>query len=331
MVTTMRDIARMAGVSNAAVSRYLNGGPVGEEKRERIREAIEATGYQPSAKARSLRSGKSNLVGVVVPKIDSESISRAIAGVGDVLRNNGYQLILADAENNEAIELEYLSLFENYPVDGIILIATVITLQHRQFLAQSKVPVVVVGQHVDGVSCVYHDDVGAAAKIARHLAERFPNGRFAFIGVRPDDRAVGAGRLQGFQGGLASRGVVLAEKDVLRSEFSVKGGFEAARRLLERDEELSVITCATDTIAAGAIEAVRERFDAPPGKDGAPLITGFGDNLLLRAVTGGIPTVHFAYRTSGVRGAETLLDLMGDEPTVPMQTLLGYRLVNVGE
>ena len=329
MVTTMRDIAKMAGVSNAAVSRYLNGGPVGEEKRARIRKAIEATGYQPSAKARSLRSGKSNLVGVVVPKVDSETISRVTAGIGDVLRDNGYQMILANAENDEDVELDYLSLFERYPVDGIVHVATVITLRHRQFLTNSKVPVVVVGQHVDGVSCVYHDDVGAAAKLARHLADRYPQGRFAFISVRPDDRAVGAGRLQGFLGGLASRGLMIEDDNVVRSGFTVEGGLTAARELLAADDKLTVIACATDTIAAGAIEAVHQHYNERPGQNGAPLVTGFGDNVLLRAVTGGIPTVHFAYRTSGVRGAETLIALMDDSDTVPMQTLLGYRLVGV--
>ena len=188
----------------------------------------------------------------------------------------------------------------------------------------------VVGQHVDGVSCVYHDDVGAAAELARTLVERFPNGRFAFIGVRQDDRAAGAGRLQGFMGGLASRGIALEASCVARSDFTVEGGHEAARKLIEADDSITVIACATDTIAAGAIEAVQERYGKRPGEEGVPLVTGFGDNLLLRAVTGGIPTVHFAYRTSGERGAETLLDLMRSPDAVPMQTLLGYRLVGVG-
>lgn len=330
MVTTIRDIAKMAGVSNAAVSRYLNGGPVGEEKREKIREAIEATGYHPSAKARSLRSGKGNLVGVVVPKINSETISRVTAGIDDVLRDHGYHMVLGNSENDPSLELDYLSIFESYPVDGIILVATVITLKHRQFLTGTATPAVVVGQHVDGVSCVYHDDVGAAAELARTLVERFPNGRFAFIGVRQDDRAAGAGRLQGFMGGLASRGIALEASCVARSDFTVEGGHEAARKLIEADDSITVIACATDTIAAGAIEAVQERYGKRPGEEGVPLVTGFGDNLLLRAVTGGIPTVHFAYRTSGERGAETLLDLMRNPDAVPMQTLLGYRLVGVG-
>ena len=77
---TIKEIAKLAGVSSAAVSRYLNGGYVSEEKKEQIRSVIEKTGYQPSAQARILRTKKASLVGVVVPKINSESISRATAG-----------------------------------------------------------------------------------------------------------------------------------------------------------------------------------------------------------------------------------------------------------
>ena len=77
---TIKEIAQLAGVSSAAVSRYMNGGYISAEKKEQIRKVIEETGYQPSAQARILRTGKANLIGVVAPKINSESISRITAG-----------------------------------------------------------------------------------------------------------------------------------------------------------------------------------------------------------------------------------------------------------
>lgn len=329
MVMTIRDIAKMANVSNAAVSRYLNGGPVGEEKRERISAVIKATGYKPSAKARSLRSGKSSLVGVVVPKINSESVSRVTAGISLVLGEAGYQMLLADTENDPELELDYLSLFESYPVEGIVLVGTVMTLRHRQFLSNASVPVVVVGQRVDGISCVYHDDHGAASELGHELGERYPEGTFSFVGVRTDDRAVGAARLQGFRAGLASVGLGLDDALVKSTGFSCAEGAEAAREILEVNNGVSVIACATDTIAAGAIEAVHEHYDVDPGEGNAPLVTGFGDNQLLQAVTGGIPTVHFAYRTSGERGAQALLNLIDNSNAVPMQIQLGYRIVGI--
>lgn len=82
---TIKEIAKLAGVSSAAVSRYLNGGYVSDEKKEQIKKVIDETGYQPSAQARMLRTKKACLIGVVVPKINSESISRITAGIEKVL------------------------------------------------------------------------------------------------------------------------------------------------------------------------------------------------------------------------------------------------------
>lgn len=108
----INEIARLAGVSRATVSRYLNKGYVSEEKKEIIRKVIEETGYQPSAQAQTLRTKKTSLVGVILPKINSDTISREVAGISDVLTARGYQLILANTNNNLDEELKYLSLFK---------------------------------------------------------------------------------------------------------------------------------------------------------------------------------------------------------------------------
>ena len=93
---------------SAAVSRYLNGGYVSDEKKKQIKRVIEETGYQPSAQARILRTKKACLVGVVVPKINSESVSRVTAGIEQVLSRRGYQMLLASTDNDPA-KGDYLS------------------------------------------------------------------------------------------------------------------------------------------------------------------------------------------------------------------------------
>lgn len=138
---TIKEIAQMAGVSSAAVSRYLNGGYVSEQKKEQIRKVIEKTGYQPSTQARILRTGRAHLVGVVAPKINSESISRITAGIEQVLSARGYQMLLASTDNQPKNELIYLRIFESYPVDGIVLIGIIfisVNSADRPFLADRK-------------------------------------------------------------------------------------------------------------------------------------------------------------------------------------------------
>ena len=85
LVVKMKDVAELAGVSSAAVSRYLNGGYISTDKAERIKQAIELTGYVRSSQARALRTGSTKLIGVIVPKINSESVSRITAGIGRCL------------------------------------------------------------------------------------------------------------------------------------------------------------------------------------------------------------------------------------------------------
>ena len=132
------DIAEMAGVSRAAVSRYLNNGYISAEM------------------AQTLRTKKTMLIGVVLPRINSDSISSIVAGIGTALNASGYEMLLATTDNNPEKELEFLRIFSNNRVDGVIFIATVFTKEHRKILKNMTIPVVIVGQQLGGYSCIYH-------------------------------------------------------------------------------------------------------------------------------------------------------------------------------
>ena len=302
----MKDVAELAGVSSAAVSRYLNGGYISADKAERIKQAIEQTGYVRSNQARALRTGSTKLIGVIVPKINSESVSRITAGIGQVLGRRGYQMLLANTDNLAERELEYLDLFQNHPVDGIVLVATMITDEHRHAIASCRVPMVLIGQNVEGAACVYHDDYEAAFELGRALAGRV-TGKIGYVGVTEDDQAAGYDRRHGLQAGLAAAGVELDPAMIRYGSFTLDSGYRAARELLQADSHLDFIACATDTMAAGALRAIDEVRGAG---EGAHRVSGFGDNAFLRALTGGIPTVHYGYLTSGVEATSMLLDVV---------------------
>lgn len=326
-MTTMREVAELAAVSSAAVSRYLNDGYVSSEKAERIKQAIEQTGYVRSNQARALRTGSTKLIGVIVPKINSESVSRITAGISQVLERRGYQMLLANTDNVAERELEYLDLFQNHPVDGIVLVATMISDAHRRAIDACRVPIVLIGQNVEGVACVYHDDYEAAYELGRALAGRVA-GKIGYVGVTEDDRAAGYDRRRGLQTGLAAAGVELDPVLIRFGNFTLDSGYSAARELLEAEPELGFIACATDTMAAGALRAIDEVRGAG---EGAHRVSGFGDNAFLRALTGGIPTVHYGYLTSGLEATSMLLDAVdGTEGERGMRAVkLGHQLMSV--
>ncbi len=94
------EIAKLAGVSNAAVSRYFNNGYISDEKRRAIQKVVEETGYRPSVQAQMLRTKKTRMIGVIVPRIASASIGKEVEGVLSVLNKSEYQLLLAVTQNN---------------------------------------------------------------------------------------------------------------------------------------------------------------------------------------------------------------------------------------
>lgn len=150
---TISDIAKMAGVSSAAVSRYLNGGPLSEQKREAIREVVEKTGYRPDAAAQTLRTGRVNQIGVIAPSISSQSVGQITAGIASELDQQNYLILLGNTELDEQRELGYLTAMQRNHVAGIILLGCYYSPQLARAFKACRVPLVVTGQRFPEVPC----------------------------------------------------------------------------------------------------------------------------------------------------------------------------------
>lgn len=169
---TISEIAKLAGVSKACVSRYFNHGYVSEEKRNKIKKVVEETGYVPSKKIQEAVENTKPTIGVIIPKINSESISRMVAGISQVLNDAGYRILLANTENSVEKELQYLKSFQQDELAGLIFSATILTDQHHKLLQSLNIPVVILSQETTDYSCVYHDDYGAAVAMTERLVQR---------------------------------------------------------------------------------------------------------------------------------------------------------------
>lgn len=320
---TINEIAELAGVSRATVSRYLNQGYISAEKKEAVRKVIEETGFVPSSNAQTLRTKKTKLIGVILPKINSDSISRMVAGITSVLGTQGYQVLLANTDNNEKKEVEFLQLFQEHRVDGVILIATIFSKEHKKALKDLKVPVVIMGQYLSGYSCVYHDDMGAAEAVT-DLMVKAGGKVFGFLGTTNRDEAVGQGRKKGFLLSLKKAKISVSAEDMKEAAFSSESGYEMTRELLEQNPKIDSLFCATDNIAIGAIECLREMKKRIPEDI---QVIGFGDSKVARVITPRLTTVHLAYMTSGEEAARMILDVLGQKETAKREIKMGYQLV----
>lgn len=323
---TMKELAQYADVSVAAVSRYINGGPLSQEKRERIRTAMEETGYHPDTSPQANKNGVTDHVGLILPKLDSDAVNRFAAGAAPALANAGFLTLLADTTNDPAQELTYLELYQNRQVAGIILMATVLTPQLEDELRSSSIPIVVVGQQFRQIPCVYHDDFGAAYELTNLMLAR-DRSRLGYIGVTEQDVAVGQNRRGGVQAAMRDYGLDPDTLSIEISSLSVEGGTKAMQQLLKRRPDLDGVICATDRIAIGAMQALRSAGKSIP-EDVS--IVGMDDNWVGEYVTPRLTTAHFYYKTSGEKAADLLIEMIRNKgkPGPVHQVMLGYTIQN---
>lgn len=321
---TIADIARLAGVSNAAVSRYFNNGYISEEKREAIRKVIEETGYQPSVQAQMLRTGKTKTIGVIAPKMSSASLGSVIEGVLSVLNENGYQMLLSVTQGNHEKEIEYLRAFDDKRVDGVILLATVFTAEHKKILKKMNVPVIILGQKFDGNYCVFHDDFHGMYDLTQLILEKGRK-KLGYIGVLMQDKAAGQERYRGFMAAMADANLEVKEEHCLIAKFSVQSGYEKAAEMLKRYPDIDGLICATDEIAIGAMQYLLSKGISVPEE---VYIAGQGDSVLARVAGHSMSTVHYSYEKSGEVAANMLVEILATGETAFKEIMLGYYIVD---
>lgn len=315
------EIAKLAGVSPSAVSRYLNQGYLSREKREAIAQVIRETGYQPLVQARSLRTKRTQTVGVILPRIDSSAIGKVVSGLDAALEPKGFQLLLADTHNRPEKELKYLETFDRQQrVDGVILIGTVFTPRHLELIRRSRVPLVIVGQRLAGCSCVYHDDYHAFYDITKRLLDRGCR-RLGYIGALPQDEAVGRERSRAYRDAVTEAG--LEERSVV-ADFTMDSGREMARTLWETRGPLDGLICATDNMAAGALQYLRSQGISVPDQ---VRLTGHGNSRLCGVTTPTLTTIRYYYEESGANAGALLLERLENAAAPVKEIKLGYAIV----
>lgn len=320
------EFANIAGVSKSAVSRYFNNGYLSEDKRKIIEEAVRKTGYAPSVQAQTVRTRVTKMVGVILPKLSSESCARVVEGINQVLEQEGYQILLVNTDNNAEKEVEYLDLFKTNRVDGVILLASTLTNNHKKVLKQMKIPVIIIGQEYQGYTSIHHDDIGAAYTLTKHMLESGAK-KPAYIGVTERDMSAGLGRKKGFLKALNESNIEIEPHKMVISKFDIESGYEAMKKLMYDIQEIDALFCATDNIAIGAMKCLRESRISIP-KD--VMITSIGDSKLASTAAIPITSAKLFYKSSGLLAAEEFIAALNKRGGVAKSLKLDYK-INIRE
>ncbi|MGR6321731.1 LacI family DNA-binding transcriptional regulator [Micromonospora soli] len=322
-MTKIDDVARLAGVSTATVSRALRGLPtVSAATRHRVLAAAEQLQYAVSPSASRLAGGKTGTVAVVVPRITRWFFATVVEAVEDHLHENGYDLLLYNLGGREQTRRRVLRTADLHKrVDAIILVATPLRPADVTALTKLDLPGVTIssGSGVPGWPCVRIDDVAAGRSATRHLLD-LGHTRIAHISGDPDDElafTTHLDRRRGYQEALRAAGIRPDPTLDIESQFTIDGGTRAATELLARGELPTAIFAACDEMAMGAMTALRDAGLRVP-QDVS--VIGVDDHYLAGAL--GLSTIAQPAAEQGLLAARILLDPLGVRAADPYAGLV---------
>lgn len=322
---TIKEIAKLANASSSTVSRVLNdSGYVSEETRKRVLNVIEKTGYIPSEHAKSLRTKKTSVIGVIIPRLSTDTTSRMVNAINDELARKGYQIILTNTNLQPEKEIAYIKLLRSRQVDGIILLATNVNEALTEEVKDLSIPIVAVGQEIPNVSVIVNNDYEAAKEMTNHMIE---NGHrnIAFIGVPESDKAVGIDRRKGYLSALKEANIPVNEQWITYANFDYQSGYEAMREIMEQTEKIpTAVLAVTDTIAIGAMQYLHEKNTAVP-QDIA--VAGMGNSKVSQYIAPSLTTIDFLNEQTGVKAAQLILEIINGNKKSPKKVLMKYRMV----
>ncbi|GIO23479.1 LacI family DNA-binding transcriptional regulator [Oceanobacillus sp. J11TS1] len=321
---TIKDIAEMANVSRSTVSRVLNdSGYVSEDARKRVERVVKETGYVPSEHAKSLRTKKTKVIGVILPTIQTETPSRIVTGLGRELSKHGYQILLANTDHDKEKELEFLDLLKVRQVDGIVLIATNTDDKLMEKIKEINTPLVMIGQEAEGVIHVTYNDYRATKELTRLFIQK-GHEKIAFIGVDESDRSVGHFRKQGYLDEMAAQGLSVDKAWVQKGIFDIESGYEAMKQILNHAVNKPTATIAvTDRLAIGAMSYLKEQgMDIPTDM----AIAGIGASEMSQYLEPPLTTVDYQNEKAGEEGAKQILACINSKP-FQERIVMNYRLI----
>jgi len=260
MTVHMKDIAKKLGVSAVTVSKVLHDHPdISDETRKRVLDYIKKVDYQPNILARSLVTGRSFLVGLVVPDLLHPFFAEIAKSLSSSLGSKGYLLIIASSEEDPDLEAREIRQLQARRLDALVIASCAMDKAHIEKLAQQTEPYVLIDRNFDGIrsNFVGTDDVSAGRIATEHLIQVGCR-RIAHISGR--DNSTGQGRLEGYKEALRAAGLRYRPEYVIsRPNVDVDSneqGKRAMEILLSRKLRPDAVFCYNDPLAIGAMEKI---------------------------------------------------------------------------
>ena len=328
---TMKDVAKAAGVTTAAVSYAISGKrPISDETRKRVEAAIKELGYTPNMAARTLSSAgrSSKLIGVVVPQTEgggrlmfqNQFYAEILGSIELCARQAGYHVLISATDANDS----YLTLAAERNLDGIIVIGMYPDEFYQQ-MKRSRIPIVLIDSYCN--DHYYHnvriDDAYGSYLATKYVLER-GHRDIAFFCGRIKDNGVMKKRLAGYRDALGEYSVEFRDALVFEGDIDYKDGIESANRLMDTQVNATAVVAAADILAIGAAKAFYERGVRVPD---CISLMGFDDLEISQYLTPGLTTVRQQISLKGEKAVELLIRSINEPELTKQELILPVSLV----
>ncbi|MEP6811906.1 MAG: LacI family DNA-binding transcriptional regulator [Actinomycetota bacterium] len=323
---TIRDIADLAGVSIATVSRVLNARPdVAPGTRETVLQVVRAHGFSTNRGARGLSSGRTGMIGLTLPLVADAYFGPMLSGAAEALYERDMRIVLAPTLHEHDREVSLLERLMSGTTDGAILMLPEESEEELLTLQRQGFPFVVVDPRdpvPDGIACVSAMHASGAKQAVEHLLE-LGHRRIGAIAGAPGWYATEE-RLAGFRAALGGTGILLDPELVVFSDWRVPRGTEAAEQLLSLPDPPTAIFGFNDNVAIAALHAAQRRGLSVPGELS---IVGFDDTVLATIVTPQLTSVRQPLAEMGRMGVTLLSRILEDQRVDALHVELATKLV----
>jgi DNA-binding LacI/PurR family transcriptional regulator len=312
-ILSIKDIARAANVSHSTVSRALrNSSLVRAETAEKIQRIAREANFRVSAVGRSLATGRTFSIGVVVTTIADPFMADVVAGIEETANAHGYSVTLASSKTDPEREMKLVQSFEERRVDGILIIASRVGSVYLSVLAEMKIPIVLINSYHPGefTYSVSVDNIAASRSATRFLIQ-LGHRNIGFIGNRYGAQS-NLGRLTGYRQGPEDAGIHFHPESVFLGDARVEGGFQALEHFVSLAETPTALVCYNDLTAVGVLNSAYRRKIVVPDELS---VVGFDDLTIASYANPPLTTVRQPKHEMGRVATEIVFNLLAGSTT----------------
>ncbi|WP_323985059.1 LacI family DNA-binding transcriptional regulator [Fusibacter ferrireducens] len=324
---TIKDIARMADVSTATVSKVINkkDSKISQKTRDRIFRIIEETGYVPNRVASSMITKKTKSIGLVIPNIANPFFPEVARGAEDKASEAGYSLILCNTDDDMKKEDAYIAMLQEKMVDGIIFTASSRRLKVSDSLKNINVPIVLLDREMEGLQVqgkIMVDNISGAYEAVKYMMDKGYTKVIHLSG--PAASTPARHRIEGYKKALKAFGYQEDDHIVIEGDYTSESGYERIELAIKQGIDFNGVFCGNDLIAMGVLKALKANGKIVPYEVG---VIGFDDIYLARMIQPELTTVSQPKYLMGYKIAELLIQILNRAEIESSEAVLKTELI----